>query len=295
MVSRPTAFVPFLRVLGTSCALGAAACGATGSNTGQAPADARAAQSSPDPLLRLQATSDEQSARIAELETRLALVEAEARGWRSQVPTTQKPVETVRIGEQRRESATPRERVPLVQLHEPERSAPADVGPYVLPTAPAGMSTRIPVVPLPEERGAKVGALPAPLGQPPGQPLDDAALREGYRAALRALQDRRYDEAQSGLSSLLTAHPEHALAEGATYWLGEVHYAQRRYGEALRHFESLLALHAKSGKRADAMVKAGMCLRRLGDDERAKRYFEQVRQQFPSSEAARMASREGAS
>jgi tol-pal system protein YbgF len=283
--------VPFLRLLGASWALTAAACGATGASTGQAPADARAAQASPDPLVRLQASSDEQSARIAELETRLALVEAEARSWRSQVPTAPKPVETVRIGEQRREPAVARERVPLVQLHEPERRAPADAGPYVLPTAPAGMSTRIPVVPLPEERGAKLGPVPAPLAQP----LDDAALREGYRAALRALQDRRYDEAQSGLSSLLAAHPEHPLAEGATYWLGEVHYAQRRYGEALRHFESLLALHAKSGKRADAMVKAGMCLRRLGDDERAKRYFEQVRQQFPSSEAARMASREGAS
>jgi tol-pal system protein YbgF len=283
--------VPFLRVLGASCALGAAACGATGGSTTQAPVDARAAQASPDPLVRLQATSDEQSARIAELETRLALVEAEARGWRSQVPTAPKPVETVRIGEQRREPAAPRERVPLVQLHESERSAPADVGPYVLPTAPAGMSTRLPVVPLPEERSAKLGTLPAPGGPP----LDDAALRAGYRAALRALQDRRYDEAQSGLASLLTAHPEHPLAEGATYWMGEVHYAQRRYGEALRQFESLLALHAKSSKRADAMVKAGMCLRRLGDDERAKRYFEQVRQQFPSSEAARMASREGAS
>jgi len=244
-------------------------------------------------MLRLQATSDEQSARIAELETRLALLEAEARGWRAQVVhTAQKPVETVRIGEQRRErSPEPRERVPLVQLHEPERSAPSDMGPVVLPTAPAGMSARIPVVPLPEERGAKVAPLPVP-GAPA---LDDAALRERYRTALRALQDRRYDEARSGLAAVLDAQPEHPLAEGATYWLGEVHYAQRRYGDALRQFESLIALHAKSGKRADAMLKAGMCLRRLGDDERAKRYFEQVRQQYPSSEAARMASREGAS
>jgi tol-pal system protein YbgF len=177
----------------------------------------------------------------------------------------------------------------LVRLHEPERAALADAEPYAVPSAPIGMSARIPVVPLPEERGAKTGEPLASL------PADDATLRERYRTALRALQERNYDEARSGLTALLDLKPEHALAEGASYWLGEVYYAERRYGEALRQFESLLALHAKSGKRADAMLKAGLCLRRLGDDARAQRYFKQVREQFPSSEAARMASREGAS
>lgn len=290
MVSRPTVYSPILRVLTASCALGAAACGATNAGSAREAADARAAQAAPDPLLRLQASADEQSARIAELETRLALVEAEARSWREQVHTAPKPAETVRIGERRREPPPEaRERVPLVQLHEPERSPEADARAYELPIAPSGMSARIPVVPLPEERGAK-SAPPAV-----GEPLDDAALRERYRAALRALQERRYEEARTGLVTLLDAHPSHPLAEGATYWLGEIHYAERRYGDALRQFESLLALHAKSGKRPDAMLKAGLCLRRLGDDERAKRYFDQVRQQYPSSEAARMASREGAS
>lgn len=290
MVSRLTALPLAFRVLTASCALGATACGAAGAAQVGDARDARRGQGSSDALVRLQETADAQSARIAELETRLALVEAEARGWRSQLEAAPKPAETVRIGERRREP-TPEafERVPLVKLHEPERAAPADVEPYALPTAPLGMSARIPVVPLPEERGAQA------TGASAGQPVDDATLRERYRTALRALQERRYDEARAGLLAVLDAHPEHPLSESASYWLGEVYYAERRYGEALRQFESLLALHAKGGKRADAMLKAGLCLRRLGDDARALRYFQQVREQFPSSEAARMASREGAS
>jgi len=293
VVSRLTALPVVFRVLTTSCVLAAAACGAAGPARPGATHDARDAgegRASSDALVRLQASADALSERIAELETRLALVEAEARGWRSQVEAAPKPVETVHIGERRHEpTPEPFERVPLVRLHEPEREAPTDVEPYSLPAAPLGMSARIPVVPLPEERGAKTGAPVA------GQPLDDATLRERYRTALRALQERRYDEARVGLLALLDAKPDHPLAAGASYWLGEVYYAERRYGEALRQFESLLALHAQSSKRADAMLKAGLCLRRLGDDARAKRYFQQVREQFPTSEAARMASREGAS
>ena len=286
-MSRLTALPVAYRALAVSCALSAGACGASATPKLQSGADVHT--SAADSLVRLQETADAQSARIAELETRLALVEAEARSFREQAPAAQKPVETVRIGEQRRQEREPAPRVPLVRLHEEERGAPIDEGPVALPNVPVGLSSRIPVVPLPEERSAKTAA---PLGS---DTADDATLRERYRVALRAVQERHYDEAKSALSALLDAHPEHPVAEGASYWLGEVHYAERRYGEALRQFESLLALYPKGTKRADAMLKAGLCLRRLGDDERAKRYFQQVRQEHPTSEAARMASREGAS
>jgi tol-pal system protein YbgF len=278
------------RALMVSSALGAGACGASASQQVRGASDTRSPQDAARALVRLQETADAQSARIAELETRLALVEAEARGFREQAPAAQRPVETVRIGEDRRgPDARGGERVPVVRLHEQERRAPIDEGPVALPDVPLGVSARIPVVPLPEERSAK--AAPTLTAASP----DAAKLRDRYRVALRAVQERRYAEAKGALTALLDDRPGGALAEGASYWLGEVHYAERRYGEALRQFESLLALHPKGSKRADAMLKAGLCLRRLGDDERAKRYFHQVRQEHPTSEAARMASREGAS
>jgi tol-pal system protein YbgF len=85
------------------------------------------------------------------------------------------------------------------------------------------------------------------------------------------------------------------LSAGATYWRGEVYYAQRRYREALQEFETVVSRYAQNGKAADSLLKLGMCHQRLGDQTSAQRYFRQVIEQYPTSDAARIASREGSS
>jgi tol-pal system protein YbgF len=123
----------------------------------------------------------------------------------------------------------------------------------------------------------------------------DAAARERYRLALRSVREGHFDAAGDALTAFLDTYPAHALSAGATYWLGEVRYAQRRYGEALREFKAVLTVFPDSDKRAGSLLKAGLCQKRLGDEGAARRYFEQLREQFPNSDAARVASREGSS
>lgn len=252
-------------------ALGGCAGGAT-----PPPATAKTAHDAQ--LTRLMDAHEAQSRRITELETRIALLEQEARREKVAV----RPTETVRISKaQRQEQDEESERdarpTAVIRLHEDARREPE--APWVLPTAPAGVATRLDVVPL--------GESAAP------QPSSDPVQR--YREALALIKAQRFDEALAQLALITRLHPDHALAAQAMYWKGEAHYAARRYREALIELEAFIERHPSSPKVPDALLKAGLCNKRLGQDAVANRYFERVRKEHPGSDAAQSAPREGSS
>jgi tol-pal system protein YbgF len=240
-------------------------------------------------LARLTKAFEEQSRHVAELETRLALLESEAREARERsgsaggnAVASAKPTETVRISARHREEARAEADtgpVPLVRLHE---DGPAFTEPLALPAPPPGMNARLPIVPLPEDRAKAITASAA------------ASSRDQYRNALRLVRERRWDEAERELDAFLQRFPSDDLSAGATYWRGEVYYAQRRYREALQEFQAVISRFAPGDKAADSLLKLGMCHLRLGDQSSAQRYFKQVIEKYPTSDAARIASREGA-
>jgi tol-pal system protein YbgF len=243
----------------------------------------------PSTMSRLTQASEDQAKRIAELEARLALLETEAREARDARERTparpaERPPETVRIGPHRREqSAIDAEAPPVqVRLHEAEPEPPE---PLVLPPPPNGVNAKLGVVPLPEERAQKLLASPAAAG----------SVRDQYRTALGFVRERRWNEAERVLNDVLALGPGEELVANATYWRAEVYYAQRRYREALTDFEAVLARAVSGSRAADSLLKVGMCHLRLGDQSTAQRYFRQVVEQYPTSDAARIASREGSS
>lgn len=254
---------------------------------------------------------EEQQKRIAELESRLALLEAEAREKRgSQAPV--RSMDTIRIGspssvqprEPKRERAAdlsleeelrgeesydePVDEVPT-QRRQPTRTlrlygkpVARESDAMALPLADVGA---LPVVPLPEER-AKVVADGASSSSA------DASL-EDYRAGLRAMRERRFDDAVVGFDAFLLKHRGHALEEKAMYWRAEARYAKREYESARVEFDALLARFPASDKVADVLLKLGLCMQHLGDAKAAEGYFRRVRESYPSSQAAVIATREG--
>jgi tol-pal system protein YbgF len=288
VVYRPNAVSAFARSAPSAALwLGLCACGAA---TPRQP-DVKTTAAN-DVVARLERESLAQGTRVAELEARIALLEADARQLRDAAAAPKKSTETVRISAAHRREQVAREgdHVPLVRLHEaeppPEATARLEM-PLTLPQRPAGVEARLPVVPLPEQRADKL--LTAVAGGGNGD------ARERYRVALRSVRERRFEKAGDELADFLDAYPAHALSDGATYWLGEVRYAQRRYAEALQQFKAVLQVFPTSNKRAGSLLKAGLCQKHLGDESSARRYFEQLREQFPNSDAARIASREGSS
>jgi tol-pal system protein YbgF len=215
-------------------------------------------------LSHLQRTVDEQAGRIAELEARLGLLEREARETRPSVATSG---ETIRIGKGPGRAPEP---WIATSAEGAEPGVPAEV------TAPP----RLPVVALPDQR----------IG---GGRESSAAVRERYRAALKLVREQRWEEALAALANFLTEHPHESISDNARYWRGEVYYALRRYPDAIQEFQGVLARFPASDKAADCLLKVGLCHLRLGDRAEASRYFEQVIEQFPKSDAARAASAEG--
>jgi tol-pal system protein YbgF len=251
-------------------------------------------------LTALRTQQLEQTRRIAELEARLALLEADARHVRDDSGPSLRTGETLRIGAPASEPTS--RAAPPQEPARPESTEDADEGkrPSLrlygnsssggtvqrasLPAVPV-VNERLPVAPLPEQRAAKTlrgtGAA-APEGG-----------TEPYRKGLRALQERRYDDALTQFAAFLAEHPRHEMAASALYWRGEALYAKREYSAARKEFETLLERYPGAPRTPDALLKLGLSLRKLGDREQADQALERLRTDFPHSQAAEAAVGEG--
>ena len=245
---------------------------------------------------------ENQERQIAELEVRLALLEASATEFRAVVGQRRPPRgETIRIGSRKVRKPTLEEDFveeaqaaddgpprPLLRLY----GRPPEKSPAPSLALPPGISDRLPVAPLPERSPAASSLSPAA-----GQALrsGEAAIINEYREALSLLRSGRFDQALQAFSAFVTSYPEHAYADNALYWRAEALYAKKQYGDALRQFQEVTERYPASRKLPDSLLKIGLCHRRLGDADKARVYFRRVVRQYPDSTAARLASREDAS
>lgn len=286
-------------------------------------------------LQTLRALQSEQAHQIEELETRIALLEADARnargsGTSASVEPPPRSGDTIRIGERRELTAaqpaarpvgwgdetigdaedsrsTKRPRLKLYgqkgELREvpsrerAETASDAPAGRANLPSVPMVNET-LPVVPLPQQRAAQLRAAEpasaADSGEAPrAEPVRPESPLASYRGALKLLRERRFDQALDAFSAFITANPHHALAANALYWRGEAHYAKREYAPALADFEAMLERFPRAEKAADALLKQALCLRQLGSEDKARDVFRRLRTDYPNSQAASMAAREG--
>jgi tol-pal system protein YbgF len=278
----------WLTVFGAGCATSAAPASDTASSS---------AERTDDSLKELARTQNEQTRRISELEARLALLETDARRARG---SSEKPSSTVRIGGEKEPSVEASEelsltaapvsdaepvnpRRPNLKLHGRTRGRTTDSAD--LPPIPVTNET-LPVVPLPQDR-SRARQAEADTAAVSDSPTSD------YRAALHLVRERRFEDAALALSKFVSDNPKHALVDRAMYWLAEVRYATRDYREALAGFEKVLERFPNSEKAPDTLYKLGMCWRRLGSEDKARSYFRRLRTEFPNSDAAGLASREG--
>lgn len=146
------------------------------------------------------------------------------------------------------------------------RSAPVPGG-----FAPAGPPT-VPAAP------------PAPLGSATTAPAEDL-----YQAGMVKFRAKEWDAAVLIFYDLIATHPDHALRENAQFLVADIFYAQKDYRGALAEFEALLAALPKGVKAPDTLLKIGLSQRALGDGVRARRTWERLVREFPTSVAARQA------
>lgn len=111
---------------------------------------------------------------------------------------------------------------------------------------------------------------------PPGSP------DEQYKYAFDILaRQRDYEGAERAFRAFLKAHPTHALAGNAQYWLGETHYARKEFEKAAVEFAEGYKKFPKDAKAPDSVLKLGMALAALNQGSEACKALQGFDQRFP--------------
>lgn len=110
-----------------------------------------------------------------------------------------------------------------------------------------------------------------------------------YSSALRDFTGGKYDLARQQFADYLRYFPETDLAGNAQFYLGEIHYRQRQYREAIAEYDRAIDNYPRGNKRAAARLKKGFALAELGQRASAIRELREVVRRHPGTEEERNA------
>lgn len=140
------------------------------------------------------------------------------------------------------------------------------------------------------------GVAEQPAAVPGGDAIETVSLEPGaqtetpeslYERSNESLLRRQFGDAEAGFTNFLQKYPDHSLAGSAQYWLGETFYAQNDFKRAAANFLEGYKKYPKSRRAPDSLLKLGISLRRLGQEEQACAAFGAVSAEYPKAVDAR--------
>jgi tol-pal system protein YbgF len=136
------------------------------------------------------------------------------------------------------------------------------------------------------------GSLPPPAPSVERAPADRSGGSDPqalYNAAYNDYLKGSYDLAMRGFQQYLESFPSTALAANATYWIGECHYRQKRFRQAIEQYDAVLNRYPRSDKTASALLKKGYAHLELGERAQGVVQLQHVLRQYPTSDEANLA------
>lgn len=112
------------------------------------------------------------------------------------------------------------------------------------------------------------------------------AEQAAFDAGVLAAQAGRQSEAKSLLEGFVTRYPDSPLAGEAYHWLGESYLAGGDYQSAASRFLDAATLYPSNAKAPDSLVRLGMTLSLLGQNQVACSTLAEVRQRYPGAAGA---------
>lgn len=113
-----------------------------------------------------------------------------------------------------------------------------------------------------------------------------SAEQAAFDAGVLAAQAGRQSEAKSLLEGFVTRYPDSPLAGEAYHWLGESYLAGGDYQSAASRFLDAATLYPSNAKAPDSLVRLGMTLSLLGQNQVACSTLAEVRQRYPGAAGA---------
>ena len=133
---------------------------------------------------------------------------------------------------------------------------------------------------------ASTGSSPSSSAVPTGPAPSADTL---YSNGLRDITSGKYDLARSEFQDYLKYYGDTDLASNAQFYLGEIYYKQKQYGEAVTAYDKVLTTYPKSFKLGPARLRKGMALIELGQKTAGIRELREVVKRFPGSDEDRLA------
>lgn len=165
----------------------------------------------------------------------------------------------------------------LLQL---ERNAPTGTG-----VAPAAPSTATPTVKPDSGKTTTKRTTVAPATAMTAPPLLQGE-QQAYQDAFNLLRELRYDKATLAFREFLGKYPNGRYAHIAQYWLGEASYAQGKFKQAIKDYQTLIDSYPNSPKLAEAMLKIGYSQYELKNYKAAQASLEQLIKSYPGTTEA---------
>jgi tol-pal system protein YbgF len=170
----------------------------------------------------------------------------------------------------------------------------SDRGGYVAPSEPrsndrSGWATE--PAPAPAAPSAPSGGTfrsgAAPSG---GAPVRTAALtspqaQSAYDQAYNAYNQRNYRAATDGFEQFMQRYPTDPLAGSAQYWLGEAAFTGGDFRKAADMYLKVASNYPDNEKAAESLLKLGISLKRLGENDAACSTFSEMSKRYPNASA----------
>lgn len=136
-------------------------------------------------------------------------------------------------------------------------------------------------------------SVPPPVdadGGRPRRPAERPRSIDGQYAMAKGLFDRGdYVAARRAFQELIQAAPRSPHADNAQFWIGETHYREQKYEEAILAYQNVIEQYPNGNKIRASLLKQGLAFYMLGDKANARRILEALIHQYPSSSEANIA------
>jgi len=116
----------------------------------------------------------------------------------------------------------------------------------------------------------------------PQKKLSEEEIKKKYENAIKLLWASKFEDAEIELVDLKSYNPED-LMPNIQYWLGEVHYAQKKFEKAILEFGEGLKKYPDSIKGPDNMLKLGLSFANLEKKNEACNVFYELKVKYESA------------
>ena len=137
-----------------------------------------------------------------------------------------------------------------------------------------------------ESEGEQVSA---PSPGPPLPTNPGMSPQRLYDNAWADYSTGQWSLAIAGFDTYIKTFPRSDLADDAQFYIGETHYNDGRFADAVLAYDEVIVNHSEGNSVPEAQYKKGLALDRLGDTDQARETFQTVLDSFPDSRMAALA------